>query len=358
MISLSFSNLGGPDSVSAYFEAKGERSYEDRIYAHLGEFYFEKLRYDDAARAYKTFVALHPLHRASPLFGRRVVEIYEAGGFPKLVLEAKKEFAASYGLSAEYWRHFETAAAPEVLEYLKTNLADLASHYHALFQAKDLSSERGANYEEALRWYRAYLASFGQEPSSADVNHRLADLLLEHRDFADAASEYERTAYAYTAHERSAAAGYAAIYAHRENQKLAQGEAEATIKRAAVASTLRFAAAFPQHEQAAGVLGTAVVDLYDMKEYAQAIATGRELIAQYPNADAQVLRKAWTAVAHSAFELSVYVEAEEAYGRVLEMTPRTTPRARRSPTISRRRSTSRASRRTAQATRAEQRITS
>lgn len=321
VISLSFSNLGGSDSVSAYFAAKGERGYEDRIYSHLGEFYFEKLRYADAAKAYKAFVALHPHYRAAPRFGMRVVEIYEAGSFPKLVLEAKKEFAASYGLSAEYWRHFEAAAAPEVLRYLKTNLADLASHYHALFQAKDLAAERTANYEEALRWYRAYLDSFGKESSSAGVNNRLADLLLEHRDFAEAASEYERTAYAYPEHERAAAAGYAAIYAHRENQKLAQGEAQLAVKRAAVESTLRFAGAFPQHEQAAVVLGAAVVDLYDMKEYAQAIATGRQLIERYPQAEASILRQAWTAVAHSAFELSIYTEAERAYASVLEMTP-------------------------------------
>ena len=68
---------------------------------HLGEFYFEKLRYHDAASAYRAFVALHPLHRSSPHFGMRVVEIYEAGGFPKLVLESKKEYAATYALEAE-----------------------------------------------------------------------------------------------------------------------------------------------------------------------------------------------------------------------------------------------------------------
>src|SRR4030095_14761357 len=59
VISLSFSNLGGPDAVQAYFDAKGHRGYEDRIYSHLGEFYFEKLRYEDAAKASRTFVGLH-----------------------------------------------------------------------------------------------------------------------------------------------------------------------------------------------------------------------------------------------------------------------------------------------------------
>ena len=216
----------------------------------------------------------------------RVVEIYEAGGFPKLVLEAKKEFAATYGLQSEYWRHFDVADSPEVLSYLKANLVDLANHYHALYQSAEVADEKPANFQEATRWYRAYLTSFPADPGSPAVNHRLADLLLEHRDFGEAAREYERTAYDYPAHEQAAAAGYAAIYAHRENQKRAAGAEQEAARRDAVTSTLRFVDAFPQHEHAAAVLGAAVDDLYDMKEFAPAIATGRKLIDGYPEADA------------------------------------------------------------------------
>ncbi|HEY8123101.1 MAG TPA: tetratricopeptide repeat protein [Myxococcota bacterium] len=321
VISLAFSNLGGPDSVSAYFAAKGERSYEDRIYAQLGEFYLEKLRYDDAAKSYRAFIALHPLHASSPRFSTRVIEIFEAGGFPKLVLEAKKEFAATYGLDSPYWRHFDLAAAPEVVAYLKRNLADLASHHHALFQTEGLAAEKPANFAEAARWYRAYLASFPREPESPAIHHRLADLLLEHRDFGEAALAYEQIAYQYPAHERSAAAGYAAIYAYRESQKLATGPEQEAARREAVRSTLRFVDAFPQHEQAAAVLGAAVDDLYAMKELAPAIANGRRLIDGYPTAEAPIRRSAWIAVAHASLELADYVQAEQAYGQVLSLTP-------------------------------------
>jgi len=281
VISLSFSNLGGPEVVAEYFGAHGERSYEDRIYSHLGEFYLEKLRYADAAAAYGAFVELHPLHRASPHFSMRVVEIYEAGGFAKLVVESKKEFAASYGLDSEYWRHFDLEDSPEVRSYLKSNLKDLANHYHALYQEPELAGEQPTNFQEASRWYRAYLASFPEDGESPAIHHRLADLLLEHREFGEAAREYERTAYEYPSHERAAAAGYAAIYAHREQQKLASGAEQTEARRAAVASTLRFADVFPQHEHAAVVLGAAVDDLYDLKDFEAAIATGRKLIDGY-----------------------------------------------------------------------------
>jgi tetratricopeptide (TPR) repeat protein len=321
VISLSFSSLGGPEVVEEYFAANGHRSYEYRIYSHLGEFYLEKLRYNDAAAAYQAFVDLHPLHQTSPHFSMRVVEIYEAGGFPILVLESKKVFAASYGLQSEYWRHFDVAASPEVLSYLKANLKDLANHYHALYQQQELAKEKPANLQEALRWYRAYLASFPEELETPAINYQLADLLLEHEDFGEAAREYERTAYDYPEHEQAAAAGYAAIYAHREKEKQASGPEKEAGRREAVASTLRFVDAFPKHEHAAAVMGAAVDDLYDMKQFELAIATGQKLIDGYPEADLPIRRSAWAVVAHSSFDTAGYEQAEDAYARVLEMTP-------------------------------------
>ncbi len=321
VVSLCFSNLGGPEEVDKYFAAKGERSYEDRIYSRLAEFYLEKLRYQDAAAAYNAFVALHPLHRVSPHFSMRVVEIYEKGGFPKLVLESKKAFAASYGLQSEYWRHFDVRETPDVQAYLRANLQDLAGHYHALYQGAERPEEKPAHFEEALTWYRAYLASFPSDPETPATHHRLADLMLEHRDFADAAREYERTAYDYPEHERASAAGYAALFAHREQQKQTSGDAQTLAVRDAVASTLRFAERFPAHEHAAATLAAAVDDLYEMKEFALAIATARKLIDGYPESDVNLRRSAWTVVANASLDTADYPQAEQAYAQVLELTP-------------------------------------
>ncbi len=321
VVSLCFSNLGGPEVVESYFAANGTRGYEDRIYSHLAEFYLEKLRYQDAAAAYDAFVRLHPLHRSAPRFSMRVVEIYEAGGFPKLVLESRKAFAASYGLQSEYWRQFDVRESPEVLTYLRTNLQDLAGHYHALYQEAERPEEKPASFEEALRWYRAYLESFPADPETPATHYRLADLLVEHRDFGDAAREYERTAYDYPEHEQAAAAGYAAIHAHRENQKRAVGDEQTVVKREAVTSTLRFVDRFPRHEHAAATLGVAVNDLYEMKQFAAAIGTARKLIDGYPETDVAIMRSAWAVVANASLDSADYPQAEQAYARVLELMP-------------------------------------
>jgi tetratricopeptide (TPR) repeat protein len=321
VISLSFSNLGGPEVIGEYYAANGSRSYEDRIYQNLGEFYLDKLRYNDAAAVYDSFVERYPYHRVAPEFSMRVVGVYEAGDFPKLVVESKKSFATKYGLQSEYWQHFDSAERPEVLAYLKTNVEDLANHYHALYQEKGLEEEKPANYAEAQTWYRAFLASFPEDQKSPGINYQLADLLLENGDFGEAASEYERTAYSYAAHERASAAGYAAIFAHREQIKEASEELRPPLKRATVESSLRFADTFPEHEHAAVVLGAAAEDLYSLDEFAPAATAARALIERYPAAAVALRRAAWTVVAHSSFELADYGSAEPAYAEVLELTP-------------------------------------
>ncbi|HEX9426630.1 MAG TPA: tetratricopeptide repeat protein [Candidatus Polarisedimenticolia bacterium] len=321
VISLSFSNLGGPSAIREFFSTLGGRGYEDRIYGNLGEHYLAKLRYDDAAKTYNAFVALYPFHRAAPRFSMRVIETFTQGGFPRLVLESKREFASRYGLQAEYWKHVKPEEAPEVLPYLKANLKDLATHYHAQYQSEKGAEEKLADYREALRWYGEYLASFPTDTDAPPINYRLADLLLENKDFGEAARQYERTAYGYPAHEKSAAAGYAAVYAYREQLKVAGKERQDEIKRDTVASSLKFADAFPQDEHAATVLGAAAADQYEMKDYPAAITTARRVIDAAPGAAADLRRAAWTVVAHGSFELAQYPQAEQAYGQVLAATP-------------------------------------
>jgi TolA-binding protein len=320
VISLSFSNLGGPDVIDEYFDTHGARSYGDRIYANLGEFYLDKLRYQDSATVYRSFVDQQPLHRVAPKFSMRVVQIYEKGEFPRLVVEAKKDFAARYGLVSDYWQHFDPQESPDVMVFLKTNLKDLANHYHALYQNEEALDERPTNYNEALAWYREYLSSFPEDEESPPINYQLADLLLENEDYGQAAREYEHTAYGYGPHEKADAAGYAAVFAHREHLKAVPEGGRAAVMRATVDSSLRFAERFQEHEQAPAVLGAAADDLYGMQDYQRAITAAQTLIARYPASDVALLRSAWIVVAHSSIDTAMYADAEQAYGRVLELT--------------------------------------
>ena len=321
VISLSFSNLGGPDVLDEYFAVKGHRSYADKIYGNLAEFYFSKLRYEDAASVYRSFVNLNPYHKVSPHFGMRVVEVYTEAGFPRLVVEAKKDFASRYAVDAEYWNFFDTAESAEVIGFLKQNLTELAGHYHALYQEDVLVDERPEHFAEALHWYSQFLGSFPADIESPQINYQLADLLLENENFGQAAREYERTAYEYDSHEKASASGYAAVYAYREDLKRATGSSVLDIKKLTVDSSLRFSDTFREHEQAPVVLGAAADDLYEMKDLPLAIESARKLIDRYPDAETLLVRSAWAVVANSSIDLAEYADAEHAYTSVLALTP-------------------------------------
>ena len=319
IISLSFSNLGGSSQVVDYFSKIGKRPYELNIYGNLGEYYLDKRRYADAAAAYQAFVKRNPYHKVAPHFDMRVIEIYKKGGFPKLVIDASKEFVTNYGLKSEYWKHFEVKAYPEVLANLKQNLRELANYYHSLYQNKQFEKTKEENFREALVWYREFLNSFPKDSESPAINFQLAELLLENKSFVEAAVEYERTAYNYPPHEKSSSAGYAAVFARREYAKIAAQPAVAGAKREVIRSSLKFVDTFPKHEKAAIVLGAAADDLYEMKDYTQALTTAHKLIHDFPAAEQGIRRAAWLVVGLSSFDLEKYKDAEDSYKNVLQL---------------------------------------
>jgi len=320
VVSLAFSNLGGADAVIAYFNKFGKRSYEVNIYSNLGDYYLDKRRYSDAATTYKAFVKSNPYHKVAPHFDTRVIEIYKKGGFPKLVIDANKEFVVNYGLKSDYWKYFDIKVYPEVLGYVKASLKELANHYHSLYQEKKFENNKTENFQEAQKWYREFLNSFPKDFESPAINFQLAELLLENKLYGQAAIEYEHSAYDYPFHEKSSDAGYAAVYAHRENLTIVSKDESERVRRDVIRSSLKFAEAFPKHEKAALVMEAAVDDIYGMKDYAFAVTTGRKLINSFPAADEKLRRSTWLIISHSSFELANYKEAEEGYLSVLQLT--------------------------------------
>src|SRR5207253_2844621 len=106
-----------------------------------------------------------------------------------------------------------------------------------------------------------------------------------------------------------------------EYLKVASTDVKDAARRDTIDSSIKFADAFPQHEQAAVVLAAAAEDAYEMKDLVFARDSGRHLFEKFPNAAAGVRRDAWLVVAHSTFGLAEYADAEQAYGQVLEATP-------------------------------------
>ena len=314
--SLSLTNLKGADSIADYMNSDARRSYEFRVYQQLGELYIKQDRTKDAADSFGKFARLYPLHAQAPILQTRVIEIYEKSGFANLALEAKKDYVSRYGADSEFRR-----ANPQGWEraqpLVKTHLAELARHYHASAQ----KSKATADYQEAVRWYRAYIASFPTDPDAAQNNFLLAELLFEDQRFGEASIEYEKTAYQYPAHAKSADAGYAALLAFAQQEKRAAPAELPALQRSGVASALRFAAAFKGDSRAGSVLTNAAEKLYALKDAEQASTVAQQVLALDPPAAAAQRRIAWTVVSHTAFERGAFDKAERGYGEVLALTP-------------------------------------
>ena len=315
--SISLANMQGPASIPPYINSAVRREYEFRVYQQLGELYIKQERVKDAADTFGAFAQRSPSHPEAPVLQARVIDIYAAGGFPTQALDAKKQYVTHYGVGSDYQRSNPVDWKRSAEPLVKTHLEELARYHHSGAQ----KTRKTEDYQEAVRWYRSYLTSFPQDPQAAQNNFLLAELLYEDARFADAATEYEKSAYGYPQHARSADAGYAALlsYAQLEKQP-ATGDGK-KVQGAAVDSALRFAAAFPQDPRTAPVLTNASEKLYALNDSERAAAVARQVLALQPAPLPEQRRVAWTVVAHTSFEKGAFADAERGYGEVLALTP-------------------------------------
>jgi TolA-binding protein len=313
--SLSLANLQGAESIPAYMTTDARRSYEFRVYQQLGELYIKQERTKDAADAFGAFAKREPLHAQAPQLQARVIDIYQGAGFSALALDAKKDYVSRYGVNSEFRK-----ANPEGWEaaqpLVKTHMAELARFHHAAAQ----KSKASADYQEAVKWYRAYLSAFPNDAEAAQNNFLLAELLYEDSRFNEASVEYEKAAYGYPVHAKSADAGYSALLSYAAMEKRAQPAEAPALQRTGVDSALRFAKAFPTDPRAGTVLTNAAEKLFALRDE-RASAVAQQVLALEPPAPAAQRRVAWTVVAHTAFEAGAFDRAERGYTEVLALTP-------------------------------------
>lgn len=331
VVSLSFSYLGDSSYLKGFFDRNGRRNYEYLIYSTLAEHYLEKRRYQDAAATYKAFVATYPLHEKASDYDMRTIEIFRKGRFPQLVIESKRDFAEKYALNSQYWTYHNINSFPDIVNFIRTNLQDLAKHYHAMSQRERKPEPQQEAYKEAVRWYRSLLTSFPEDIAAPEYNFLLAELLYDNKAYREAAAEYERTAYAYPVHPKSSESGYAAVLAYREYRAQAPEYQQTAIHKEMIRSSLQFADTYSEHPQAATVLANAAENLYELKEYERAMSAAQNLIQRHKQAEPVLVTASWVVIAHSNFELKRYPEAEQSYQQVLRLLP---PRDERTAGVS------------------------
>ena len=316
VISLSFTYLDGADAIARRFSGDGARAYEFRVYQYLGDLYTKQERIKDAADTYLAFARRYPYHPQAPLFHIKVIDAYKQAGFASLALDTKKEFVLHYGVNSDYRKRSDAQAYNNILPHLKQNLEDLARHYHASAQKKKDADD----YREAARWYQVFVESFPSDTRTPAMNFLLAEVLYEDKRYSDAAIEYERTAYHYPPHAKSADAGYAALLAYDQHGKQLKGDEFLAWQQRATFSALHFTEANPHDARTPAVLTQAAEKFYAQHSPDKAADLARRVLALAPEATPPQRRTAWTVIAHVQFEQGAFAQAETSYGRVLDLT--------------------------------------
>jgi len=320
VVSLSLENLQGAESIPQYTTTPLRHEYEFRVYQQLGALYLKQERTKDAADTFSAFARRNPLHAQAPLLQAQVIEIYQQGGFENMALEAKKEYVDRYGVNSAF-RRSNPVAWEHTRPLVKTYLGELTRYYHAAAQ----KSKKSEDYQAAVHWYRQFLEAFPTDPQAAQANFLLAELLFESGRFAEAAPEYEKAAYQYPPHAKSADAGYAALLAYAEQEKRASDADRDRVQRAGIDSALRFGSTFATDPRTGPVLANASEKLYASHQLDRATAVAQQVLKLKPPAPAPQQRVAWTVIAHASFDAGKFDQAEHAYTEVLALTPPADP---------------------------------
>ena len=99
-------------------------------------------------------------------------------------------------------------------------------------------------------------------PDSAATNYLLAETLFESHQYADAATEYEHTAYGYPKNDKSATAAYAGLVSYQKGEEGLPGRSKDAWHKRATDAGVKFAQTFPEHPDSAGVLTRAAEEIF------------------------------------------------------------------------------------------------
>lgn len=323
IISLSFMQQEGAKAVEQYFRKVGPKSYETDVYMTLGQAYLDKRLFRNAAETFDFFVAKYPFSPRAPEFSTASIKAYQDGGFPSEVLPAKEKFVQRYGRSGEFWAKADEGTRQSLLPLLQSHVIDLAKYWHASAQ----QSKKDEDYLKAAKWYREYLTLNPPEMEAMTINQLLAEALFAAKQFDQAITEFEKTAYNYPRNSKASEAAYFALLAFNEQEKagLTGNEQEQNAWWARrTESTYKFAKHFPSDKNTPVLLEGLTNDQLARKDVPGAMKTASFILQLYPAAPAAIQKEAWMVVANGEFDLGRPEAAEVAFGKVLgfsDLTP-------------------------------------
>ncbi len=319
--------------LTEYLNKKPVRYYEFLVYDRLAKLYANQERPEGAASAYREYFNRSEWHPYALMLQDKAVDIYTKIAAKDKIIATKKEFIKRYDILSEHldssshndYAHYliksDTVTADALRVFYEKHLIDVARFHHAKAQRTDALTD----YKEAIAWYRRYLRDFPVGKDVAEVSFLLAEAQFQDKQFKEAASQYERSAYNYVTHQYSAEAGYAALLAYDEHEKLLKEADKKRWRYKGLKSSLLFAKKFYKDSRAPQVLANAAKELYEDEAYTEAVAAAETVIHRYPNAEHDIRRTALIVLSNTQFEQQNFEIAELFYHELRALIGRDDP---------------------------------
>ncbi len=315
--SLSLSYLDGYRSIQPTFKDRGVKLHLPLIYEQLGKLYSSKERYNDAADTFMAFTRKYPDSVLAPSFHSQALQAYIDGKVNDRVLASKILYVNNYGVTTKFWAQQTPEDQNKIRPNLIRHIRELSFHFHALAR----KSKKQKDFKIAASWYRKYLSSFPQDKEAAYMNFLFAEALYDAGLYSRALVEYEKSAYQYPVHKKSAEAAYAALLTYNTLLKQAKPHQLAQLKQRSLNSSIRFSNTFPDDKHAPAVISKTAENLLQAKNYTLAAEFAKRIIDNKKIKQANLQRTAWIVYAHAQYELAQYSEAENAYAAAISRVP-------------------------------------
>ncbi|WP_404364148.1 tetratricopeptide repeat protein [Marinobacter sp.] len=325
VMGLSFSYLGGAESVAALFERTGRKPWEILVYDRYSELLLEKELYSDAIEVYEQYIEIYPLSRWAPRYHMNIIATLQVAGFTASIPERKAEFVDTYGITGDYWARAEGEAFEYIFQQLEELLPELANRHYVLAQKSDRRPKaEEEEYRRAARYYGEFVETFPSHEGAPELLFLLAETQLELRQWRQAIQAFEQVAYDYGSHAQAAEAAYASILVWRSYAEtwtdLGQAEVDALGKEQQQ-NRVRFVSAFPEDERALNVLYIATRHEFEQQDYRSVIEQTGKILAWQAAPDVSLMTEAFLLKAHSLYALEDYPQAEVAYQEALLIMP-------------------------------------
>ena len=323
--SLSFSYQQGHISINNFFNSYGEKEYESIIYSNLAQLYLEKSRIRDAAVTYLAFSKRYPNSSIAPQYHSKAIESYKKGGFASLVLSTKTSFVNQYDVSTQYWKLQTEKSKQAVTPLLKKHIRELAYHYHAKARKnkkrnRKATSQFSQNILQSVTWYKSYIKSFPNDPSTAKINFLLAEAHQDAGQYRNAIYQFEKTAYQYSNNKKNHNAAYAALLLYPPIEKKLKGIAKTQWQQKKIASALKYTQSFPKNKNTPSILASTAEELFKINDYARALRTAT-ILSLNIKTSSKLYTSALLVIGHAEFELNNFEKAEKAYQKIIKNLP-------------------------------------